>query len=196
MFESAETILNSKLDTDERLLWSGQPRRGMRLRGQDAFLIPFSLFWGGFAIFWEIGASIGTSKSHDPIAKIFPLFGIPFVLVGLYLIFGRFFVDAKIRGRTYYGVTNERIIIIDGLFSQQIKSLQLRTLTDISFSERSDGSGCITFGPSPFPFFGSFSGNGWPGAGRYSPPSFDLLDNVKEVYNTIRRAQKALPTTS
>jgi hypothetical protein len=158
-----------------------------------SFLFPSVFSGGGFAIVWEIMALIATPKSHDPGVMIFPLFGLPFVLVGLYLIFGRFFVDAKMRARTYYGVTNERIIIINGLFSQQVKSLQLRTLTDISLTERSDGSGSIAFGPSLSPFFGSFSGGSWPGAGRYGPPSFDLLDNAKEVYDAIRRAQKAAP---
>ncbi len=40
---------------------------------------------------------------------IFCLFGIPSVLIGLFLLFGRFFTDAHIRGRTCYGITNERI---------------------------------------------------------------------------------------
>jgi len=75
----------------------------------------------------------------------FKLWGIPFVLVGLYIVVGRFFVDARTRGRTFYGVTSERIIIISGVFSRQTKSLQLRTLSDISLTERADGSGTITF---------------------------------------------------
>jgi Bacterial PH domain len=150
MFQSAETILNPQLNSGERLLWSGQPRGGIRLRGQDAMLIPFSLLWGGFAIFWECMALIATKKAPGPIGVVFPLFGLPFVGVGLYLIFGRFFVDAKVRARTFYGVTNERIIIINGFFSQQTKSLQLRTLTDVSLTQRPDGSGTISFGPAPF----------------------------------------------
>ncbi len=163
MFQTVESILSSQLDSGERLLWAGQPRGGIRLRGQDAFLIPFSLLWGGFAIFWEIMALTMTAKAPGPIGVIFPLFGLPFVLVGLYLIFGRFIIDAKTRERTYYGLTNERIIIVSGLFSRQTKSLQLRTLTDVSLTERVDGSGTITFGPAPL--FGAFyPGGSWPRA--------------------------------
>ena len=190
MYQSAETILNPQLDSGERLLWSGQPRGGVRLRSQDVYLIPFSIFWGGFAIFWEFGAWSATSKAHNPEGTIFPLFGVPFVLVGLYLIFGRFFADAHIRAKTFYGVTNERVIIISGLFSRQTKSLQLRTLTDVSLTQRSDGSGTITFGSTAF-INSYFPSGSWPSSGRYAPPCFDLIESPKEVYDIIRKAQKS-----
>lgn len=143
---------------------------------------------------WEFAAVIGTHKArgHMPAAFplfAFPLFGVPFVIIGLYLIVGRFFVDAKMRARTTYGVTNDRVIIVNGLFSQQVKSLQLRTVSDISLIEKSDGSGTITFGPSLFGNF--FAGGSWPGGMRNSPPSFDMIECAREVYETIRRAQKA-----
>ncbi|MHA3770563.1 PH domain-containing protein [Verrucomicrobiota bacterium sgz303538] len=192
MLHTPETYLLPHLDPGERLLWSGQPRGGIRLRAQDVFLIPFSLFWGGFAIFWEVMALTATSKAPGPVGIVFPLFGLPFVVMGLYLIFGRFLVDARIRAKTFYGVTNERIIIISGLFSQQIKSLQLRTLTDVSLTQRGEGSGSITFGPTHF-MNGFFPAGSWPGTARYAPPSFDLIDGAKEVYDVIRSAQRGTP---
>lgn len=189
MFQSPETTVTQNLDPGERLLWSGQPRAGIRLRGQDAFLIPFSFLWGGFAIFWECAVLTIHSKAPGPVAVVFPLFGLPFVAVGLYMIFGRFVVDARVRSRTFYGVTNERIIIVSGIFSQQTKSLRLRALAEVSLSQRSDGSGTITFGQSPF--MGNFFPSGsWPGAGRYAPPSFDLIEHAKDVYDIIRNAQR------
>ncbi|HSI12118.1 MAG TPA: PH domain-containing protein [Chthoniobacter sp.] len=189
---SAHSLLAQELDPGERLLWSGQPRGGVRLRPQDIYIIPFSLMWGGFAIFWEVMAVTQTSKAPGPIAIVFPLFGVPFVFVGLYFIFGRFFFDAASRARTFYGVTDERIIIISGVFSRQIKSLQLRTLTDVSLTQRNDGSGTITFGPTNY-LNAMFPAGAWPGAGRHAPPAFDLLDRAKEVYDIIRRAQRPAP---
>jgi hypothetical protein len=38
--------LRLELASGEKLLWSGQPGRGLRFRGADALLIPFSLMWG------------------------------------------------------------------------------------------------------------------------------------------------------
>jgi hypothetical protein len=183
MYQDSANIFQSELSSSEKLIWSGQPLTGIRFRKQDAGLIPFSLLWGGFAIFWE------WSVFHSSNAPVFfRLWGIPFVLVGLYLIFGRFFVDAKQRAKTFYGLTNERIIIISGIFSRNIKSLSLKTLSEINLDEKSDGSGTIAFGPTYLPTARWASG-GWPGANRCAPPSFELIERVKEVYELIRRAQ-------
>lgn len=134
-------------------------------------------------------ALIATKNAPGPIGLIFPLFGVPFVLVGLYLIFGRFIVDARARDRTLYGVTNERILILSGLFSQQLKSLQIRTLPEISLTQRADKTGTITFGSSPF-MNGFFPGGSWPGAARFAVPSFESIDRVKDVYDLIRKTQR------
>ncbi len=195
MHQSPETILSQNLDPGERLLWSGQPRGGIRLRAQDIFLIPFSFLWGGFAIFWEFMVLTQTSKAPGPFGVVFPLFGLPFVCVGLYLIFGRFFADARSRARTFYGVTGERIIIISGLFSRQTKSLQLRTLTDVSLTQRSGSSGTITFGPT-LPMNSFFPSGSWPGTRQYASPSFDLIERAKEVYDLIRKAQRTPPANT
>jgi hypothetical protein len=82
------------------------------------------------------------------------------------------------------------VIIISGLFSRRTTSLNLRTMSDISLTERSDGSGTITFGPS-MPFAQYFSSVSWPGAGHFSPPMFDMIEQAKDVYDIIRQAQKA-----
>ena len=188
MENTARPMIDATLSPGERLLWSGQPRGGVRLRGSDVFVIPFTLLWCGFAIFWEFMA-VTKTKGTGPGSAVAPLFGLPFVLVGLYLVFGRFIVDAQMRRRIFYGITNERIIIVSGLFTQRTKSLNLRTLTDVTLTERSDGSGTIAFGPAGS--FGQwFAPAGWPGAGQYAVPSFDMIDQAKDVYETIRQAQK------
>lgn len=158
-------------------------------------MIPFSLLWGGFVIAWEFMAVTQVSKAPGPVRIIFPLFGLPFVLVGLYLIFGRFFVDAYQRSRTLYAVTDDRIIIISGLLWRQVKSLPLRTLSELSLTLRKNGSGSITFG-AVHAMSAFFPAGGWPGAGRYSAPSFDFIEGVKDVYDLIRAAQRGARTNS
>ena len=66
-------------------------------RGRCVLVIPFSLLWCGFAIFWEVMAFVMTAQARQGAAIVFPLFGIPFVLMGLYFVFGRFLVDSRSR---------------------------------------------------------------------------------------------------
>ncbi len=101
----AENELRSNLSSDEKLIWTGKPKTGIIFRSVDAYLIPFSLLWGALALFWETSAI----TSGAPLPAV--LLGIPFVLVGLYIAIGRFFVDAKRRANTIYGITQDRIII-------------------------------------------------------------------------------------
>ena len=88
-------VMAKELGSSEKLLWSGRPQQRVLFRGSDAFLIPFSLLWCGFAVFWE--ASVIANETPF----FFRLWGIPFVLVGLYMVFGRFIVEAKQRKNTF-----------------------------------------------------------------------------------------------
>jgi hypothetical protein len=83
----SDSSVQRELNSGERLLWQGRPRRGVRLRSSDAFLIPFSLLWGGFAIFWESMALFTVPKNAGQVGWAFPLFGVPFVVIGLYISF-------------------------------------------------------------------------------------------------------------
>lgn len=194
MLRDPQTEITRELDPGERILWAGQPRGGIIFRAADIFLIPFGLLWLGFSIVWFVLATFGAgdaAASEDGLAPIiiFSLFDLPFILVGLYLVFGRFWVDKKQREKTYYGVTGERVIIVSGLFSRSVKSLNLRTLSDITLTEKSDGAGSITFGSS-HPFAPMMQGmNWWPGMNMMGP-SFDQIPNAKEVYRLIRDQQR------
>jgi hypothetical protein len=182
---TASEMLKPELGSGERLLWAGQPKQGLVFRSSEILMTPFALMWGGFAFFWEWQVLQAPST---PV--FFALWGIPFVLVGIYLIAGRFLVEAKQRAKTYYGVTNERVLIVSGLFGRKIKSLNLRSISDLSLSESANGEGAISFGGgAPFSsMFGGFAG--WPGMEAYMGPRFELIPNAKSVYETIRGAQR------
>jgi hypothetical protein len=184
MSDFLASSIERELQRDERLLWKGRPRGGIRLRSSDAYLIPFSLLWGGFAIFWEFSA-LFTVPKKDPTVWVFPLFGVPFVLVGLYLVFGRFFVDARMRARTEYGLTNRRAIIVSGLFSTTVKSIDLRSTPEITLTEKADRSGTITFGSAPS--YGRMQYNPWLPGGS-AQPTFDMIEDARNVYALIEQA--------
>ena len=84
MLPSLQNLIQHELNSSERLLWTGAPQQGLRLRPADAFMIPFSLLWGGFAIFWEYGVlRQSLSQGSGSPDSFMVLWGIPFVLVGL-----------------------------------------------------------------------------------------------------------------
>ena len=101
-----EADIQGRLLPGERIMWTGTLPSGILLQPGDAIRVPFSLMWGGFGNFWEWS---GQHMGRAP--DFFTLWGIPFVLAGLYLIAGRFFVDAWVQARTSYAVTCQRVLI-------------------------------------------------------------------------------------
>jgi hypothetical protein len=134
MWNEQKTFLTSQLSPGESLLWSGQPKQGFIFRFADVYF----LFMIGFGLLW---ATLVLRTGGFP--QFVALFAIPNVLWGLYGISGRYFVDSKRRAKTYYGITNDRIIIVWGLFNKKLKSLPLRTLPEISLDEKANGTGTI-----------------------------------------------------
>jgi Bacterial PH domain len=116
----------------------------------------------------------------------FLLFALLFTAVAVYITVGRFIVDIWLRARTAYAVTDQRVIIASGLLSQTVKSLSLQTLTDVTLTERADGTGTITFGPTN-PWGAMSGGMRWPGVPQQ--PMFERIPGAREVYDMIRDAQ-------
>jgi len=171
--------LKQYLESKEVLLWSGKPKGGIVFRLPDLFLIPFSLAWTGVAIYWVVLATKGS--------VIFSLFGIPLVVIGLMLSIGRFFMDAKLRDNTVYGITEERIIIKRGVFKEKSVSVRIKSLTHVQMIEKRDGSGTIIFEKGTGINLMD-EGLGW-WMGTDKSLNMNLLPNVKQVYQKIVQQQ-------
>lgn len=169
----------NRLLKGEKIVWSGQPSQGLLLTGQDWLLIPFSLLWGGFAIFWESSALATTSP------VFVKLWGVPFLLIGLYLVAGRFLFDAWVRRRMRYAVTNKRILIFRSWPFSKMTALSLDHLPDLSLIESSDGRGTIRFGQQ-VPLWGRGGGfSGWTPA-LDPTPQFIAIENARRVFDQIQ----------
>jgi hypothetical protein len=96
------------IEPGESVLWSGRSDPAVMLTAADGYLIPFSLFFAGFSVFWVIGLS------HAPNSGPFALFGLPFVVIGAYYLIGRFVVKRRLKLRTAYAITNRRAIVLVG----------------------------------------------------------------------------------
>jgi hypothetical protein len=167
---------------DEKVIWSGRPVQGLLFTGKDVFLIPFSLLWGGFALFWE---STVLSQANAPVFMKF--WGIPFVLIGLYLIVGRFLIDAWIRTGLRYAITNKRVLISRAAPFSKFTALSLDRLQEADLTQRADGRGTIRFGQAVSMWQRSNSFGSWTPA-LDPTPQFILIEDVRSVYQQLERA--------
>lgn len=143
-----EEQLACHLGPQEKLLRAGRPSLALVLRAHDFYFIPFSLVLCVMAVLW------GGTALTKPMGFGFTIIGILLVFLAFYLCFVRFFVDMRQRECIFYGVTNERVIIVYGVFARRVKSLSLNTLSQTSLNERRNGAGSISFGGKPpWPIF-------------------------------------------
>jgi hypothetical protein len=185
-------LFKDEILKDEKILWSGQPETSVIFTNADIFLIPFSLLWGGFSIFWEVGVLSTKGKSGQGAPFFFPLFGIPFVLIGLYFIFGRFIYKNFKKKRTYYALTNKRVIILTNTFGKNVQAEFIDRIASMNKTVRANGIGTIRFGSSNLMFtmygntgmdsFGSFYG-------QDVPVFYDIKD-VNKVYDIVNGLRK------
>jgi hypothetical protein len=171
-----------RLLSGEKVIWRGRPRQGFMLTSRDTFLIPISLVWCGFIIFWE------SNVLRIPNAPTFMvLFGGVFFLVGLYLTVGRFFVDAWIRAGILYALTDRRILILRSRPSVKFQSVSLDRLPEATLNETSQGRGSIRFGPA----LQMWNSRSMGGIGSWTPsldptPQFLAIDDVKKVFARVQ----------
>jgi hypothetical protein len=188
--------IDDLLNTGEKVLWRGQPPSGLLvLRPQDLVLMPFFLVWTGFSLFWELMALGVVFAGGEDLAGpgiCFPLFGLPFVAIGLYMLVGRFILDVPARRRTYYALTDRRVLIVSGLRERSVNSLLLDKIENVEMLIHRNGTGTIMFsGPrSTSMARGRYYSSGV----NYNSivPSFDHIQNPKAVYDMILEAQDDL----
>jgi hypothetical protein len=175
----------------ERILWSGQPSHGLMLSRSDIFAIPFSVLWGGFAIFWNYQAWTDFPESGPD--WLFRLWGLPFLAMGLYIMFGRFFYDAWVRRRTYYAVTTERVLIYRTSPWSKLTSRDVGALPMFELTEHRDGTGTIVFDSEDvgYSWFGRNRGLGMWAPATTANAQFIRIDNPRRVYELIRKQYRS-----
>ncbi len=183
---------------DEKVVWAGQPDPRFRFSGGDIFLVPFSLLWAGFILFWEASV-LGFLGGKGSAPVFFVLWGVPFVLVGQYLVWGRFIYKAYKKRRTFYALTNQRALILTTARSRQLQTLFLKQLPTINKMLRRDGSGTLEFGSSPNWAASVYANSGMDFMGsRYGPaaPAFYDIPGVDSIYQLAMRLKSDLGQTA
>ena len=108
-------------------------------------LMFFGIFWTAFSIFWTLAAAGFEVPSFNKGFDFFPLFGIPFVLIGFGLLTAPFWMRVR-AGNTAYVLTDKRAII----FSKKgrrfiVKDYLPEELKSVYREESSNGMGSVIF---------------------------------------------------
>ncbi|MCL2436705.1 MAG: hypothetical protein FWD00_01555 [Clostridiales bacterium] len=180
-------VIQKELLLGERVIWQGAPCRSKVVNKADIFLIPFSIFWAGFVLVWTITATLSAGS--------FGLVGIPFLIMGGYLTFGRFIVKNRMKRSTIYAITNMRILVAR-TNGKNFSSMDINAIPNASISHDKNGIGTIVFGTVPawstmylntgMDFFG---GSGQPGVVAF----IDIEDSQKvfDIYKRTKYQQHA-----
>ena len=140
-------LIGRELRVGERLLWSGRPRT---LGAAASFGIwIFAIPWTVFALFWEAMALMPWWAADRPddwtllgFGIVGPIFGIPFVVIGVGMLAMPFWAMAK-AGRTIFAVTSERLIRIEAGRTRSVTSVPITGVGPIERRERPNGCGSL-----------------------------------------------------
>lgn len=177
----------------EDILWQGQPGRGIILREVLSRGFFMGAVFTGFSIFW-ISKARRMAPADEPLfALLFPLAGVPFLLIGLWMLIGRHVWDAWMRAGTHYTLTNRQAYIAKHMLGQ--RSLETWPLEDIDGVELIDGHpGSVLFQVSmaarmqhgrPAPIKTPFGGT-------RAPLGFRQIEDPRRVHRLITEAQDRL----
>ncbi len=133
------------LDVSEDILWCDKPVKKFVFTANDIFTTLFGVVWLAFSLFWVISAFYATGRSDATMLKIFPFFGMPFVLVGLYLLFFRHIFSAIKRKNMIYALTNKRALVVHTGKRQYVQEYRYEDISNIQIKCSDDDVGSIFF---------------------------------------------------
>jgi hypothetical protein len=179
--------LRKELATGERVVWSARPDpKRMRV---VFWIWAFALPWTLFALVWEastVAMMVAGVVKNDPnvswLMLIFPIFGLPFIGVGLWMMNKPFVALADAR-QTIHALTNRRLMSLTLRNGKSLKSVELTKLGPIVRKEKADGWGYLSVE----------TGSHIDSDGDRITDRFELggIPNVAELERLLRQAQQA-----
>lgn len=163
-----DNIFDNYLMQDEIILWQGKYNKGGGITSfAGAYNALFSIFWIAFSVFWTISAFMA--------GGLFGIFGIPFILIGVYLIKSSFGGH-----KNSYAITNMRVMTYD---SKNFMSDMLCNVINISFSQGKNYIGNVNFDIAGKQYIRNRNNlNGLVQKGFYG------VENPQEVFNILNQA--------
>jgi hypothetical protein len=134
-------IIKPELQQREQLRWIGRPAPWPCAWAKSWSMFLFSIPFGGFSIFWIYQSWTMTAGQQ---AKYFPLFGIPFLLVGLSMFLSPVWQYLKAR-TTVYAVTDLRAIVHCTFPRYSVMSYFTRDIERLEKTLVAGGAGTLIF---------------------------------------------------
>lgn len=134
----------------ERILWAGQPSPAQAFR-KNTMIWFFAIPWTAFSLLWEGSAFVmlfGDQARAPGIAGwapalVFPLFGLPFVLIGLGMMATPFWRARKARS-TIHVLTDKRLVTAIAGRSLSIESIPPGRVISVLRQEGAEGFGTVS----------------------------------------------------
>ena len=142
-------MIDAELNDGEQITWIGAPI-ARRFAMKSIPIVLFGIPWTAAALFWmalTCGFEMPNFNFKDGF-DVFPLFGIPFVFIGLEMLSSPLRMIRKAK-KTAYVLTTVRAIVFDGGSATTIHSFGPERLTDLQRNQRPDGSGDLIFEYKP-----------------------------------------------
>lgn len=137
--------VRSELEPGESVRWMEQPIPRYFAPATIGMVL-FGLPWTAFALFWICGASGFKFPDFSKGGFVFfPLFGLPFVLIGFGLLSSPLWAYRKVL-KTVYVITNRRAILFEGGWTTTVRSYRPDQLKDAYRKERRNGVGDVVLG--------------------------------------------------
>ena len=174
--ESKYQKIRSELKPGESIVWTGQPDSVEYMKSSILGFL-FFIPWTAFSVFWIAFASgLEIPDFSKGGFAYFPLFGLPFLLIGIWGLSSPLREKLKAKN-VIYAITTQRVIIIEGFRSTTYRSYYPAQLKNIEKVQKSNAFGSIYFQLVPY-----IDANG---GERYEKVRFIGIPNVQAVENKI-----------
>lgn len=143
--ERLRMALERELGPDEVVVWHGWQLA--RIEPRMFLIYVFAIPWTAFSLMWTglaAAAIMGTGEDGPGlIGWAFPLFGLPFIAIGLWMLAGPF-LPLFVRGRVLYVITDRRVLRLSFWRELAVKVVPADRIGLAERQEKPDGTGTLS----------------------------------------------------
>ncbi len=178
-----EEIQKRYFTDDEEVLWFSKPTALKPFLRTDFILIPLTLIIGGYILWYSYTTLLQLLHGQN---IMFAFSGITFLLIGIYLVFGRIWYRYKRISKNFYFVTNKRVFVFNALRDTVTVNIPLSDVApeafqnDLFLGDKHLG-GDFVYGLGLDIFFRNKA---------QETPGFYAIEDPKAVIKTIKRAKR------